>query len=112
MTSRDRAAGRVDGRGAIPHGRETGVTLLEMMIVLALMALLIGITFPSIGAGLESLRLRSASEDVVAALNSALTSANRRQDAVQVIISSVRRSVLTSLFIAIRHKMSLLFRTA
>jgi Tfp pilus assembly protein FimT len=59
------------------------------------MALLIGITFPSVGAGLESLRLRSASEDIVAALNSALTRANRRQDAVQVIVSPARRSVLT-----------------
>lgn len=86
---------RIDVRGAVPDSREAGVTLLEMMIVVALMALLIGITFPSVGAGLESLRLRSASEDIVAALNSALTRANRRQDAVQVIVSPARRSVLT-----------------
>lgn len=92
--TRIQAAGRVHGLAA-PHARERGVTLLEMMIVVALMALLIGITFPSIGAGLESLRLRSASEDVVAALNSALTRANRRQDAVQVIVSPARRSVVT-----------------
>jgi type II secretory pathway pseudopilin PulG len=66
-----------------------------MIIVVALMALFIGITFPSVGAGLESLRLRSASEDIVAALNSALTRANRRQDAVQVIVSPAHRTVLT-----------------
>lgn len=95
MSSSRRAEGRVDGHRAALRSRETGVTLLEMMIVIALMALLIGITFPSIGAGLESLRLRSASEDIVASLNSALTRANRRQDAVQVIISPVRRSVVT-----------------
>ncbi|HEX4232284.1 MAG TPA: prepilin-type N-terminal cleavage/methylation domain-containing protein [Bryobacteraceae bacterium] len=89
------AAGRVHGRNADPNSREAGVTLLEMLIVVALMALLIGITFPSVGAGLESLRLRSASEDIVGELNSALTRANRRQDAVQVVISPARRSVLT-----------------
>lgn len=74
---------------------EAGVTLLEMMVVIALMALLIGLTFPSVGSGLESLRLRSAAEDVVATLNSALTRANRAQDAVEVVVSPANRSIVT-----------------
>jgi general secretion pathway protein H len=74
---------------------ESGVTLLEMMVVVALMALLIGLTFPSVGAGLESLRLRSASEDVVASLNSALTRANRAQDAIEVVVSPANRSIVS-----------------
>jgi len=80
---------------AVPRSRELGVTLLEMMVVVALMALLIGVTFPSVSAGLESLRLRSASEDIVAALNLALTRANRVQDAIQVTISPAHRSIVT-----------------
>ena len=40
-------------------GRQ-GVTLLEMLIVVALIGLLAGISFPSVSAGLETLRLASA----------------------------------------------------
>ncbi|MGC2657287.1 MAG: prepilin-type N-terminal cleavage/methylation domain-containing protein [Bryobacteraceae bacterium] len=90
-----RTAAHIGIRGPAQRAAEAGVTLLEMMIVVALMALLIGITFPAIGNGLESLRLRSASEDVVAALNSALTRADRNQDPVQIIVSPARRSILT-----------------
>jgi prepilin-type N-terminal cleavage/methylation domain-containing protein len=67
--------------------RERGVTLLEMMIVVTLVALLAGLTFPSISSGLDSLRLRSASDSIVAFLNTALDRADRRQQAVEIWIS-------------------------
>ena len=72
-----------------------GITLLEMMVVVALIAVMIGITFPAFASGLESIRLRGASDDIVATLNSALTRANRQQDAAEVIISPRNRSVVT-----------------
>jgi prepilin-type N-terminal cleavage/methylation domain-containing protein len=74
---------------------ERGVTLLEMIVVVALIAVMIGITFPAVGAGLESLRLREGAEDVVTAFNSALIRSERLQQAVAITISPGKRLVET-----------------
>jgi prepilin-type N-terminal cleavage/methylation domain-containing protein len=63
------------------------VTLIEMLIVVALIGLLAGITFPAVSAGLDSLRLNSASDSLVNFLNAGLNRAERRQEAVEVTIS-------------------------
>jgi type II secretory pathway pseudopilin PulG len=73
--------------------RSAGVTLLEMLVVVSLIALMVGITFPSISAGMDSLRLRSAAGEVVGMFNSALTRADRLQDAVELNISMQKRSI-------------------
>jgi len=70
-----------------------GVTLLEMMVVVTLIAILAGLTFPSISSGLDSLRLRSASDSILALLNTAADRANRRQQAVEVVISPKENSI-------------------
>ena len=44
---------------------ERGVTLLEMLIVVALMGLIAGLSYPSVAAGLDTLRMRTASDQVV-----------------------------------------------
>src|SRR5580698_3334258 len=75
--------------------RQAGVTLLEMLIVVTLIALVAGLSFPSVAAGLESLRLRSASDATVAFLNTALDRADRRQQAVEIRISP-RENMLTA----------------
>jgi prepilin-type N-terminal cleavage/methylation domain-containing protein len=67
--------------------RQAGVTLLEMLIVVTLIALVAGISYPSVASGVESLRLRSASDAMVAFLNTALDRADRRQQAVEIRIS-------------------------
>ena len=64
-----------------------GVTLIEMLIVVALIGLLAGITFPSVTAGIDSLRISSASDSIVSFLNGALNRAERRQEVVEVEIS-------------------------
>jgi prepilin-type N-terminal cleavage/methylation domain-containing protein len=74
-------------RGLKPAVRDSGVTLLEMLIVVTIVALLAGVTYPSIAAGLDSLRLRSASDSIVAFLNTALDHAERRQQAVEIRIA-------------------------
>ncbi|MCP5109600.1 MAG: prepilin-type N-terminal cleavage/methylation domain-containing protein, partial [bacterium] len=66
---------------------QRGVTLMEMMVVVALMGLLVGISFPSITAGIDSLRLNSASRSIVSFLNGAMNRAERRQEVVEVEIS-------------------------
>lgn len=47
---------------------ERGVTLLELLIVLMLMALIAGIAIPTIGGGVSSSALKSATREVAAGL--------------------------------------------
>ncbi len=48
--------------------RERGVTLLELLIVLMLMALIAGIAIPMFGGGVSATDLKSATRDVAAGL--------------------------------------------
>ena len=82
-------------REKTPTCTEAGVTLLEMIVVVALIAVMIGITFPAIGAGLESLRLREGAEDIVTAFDSALIRSERLQQTMVITISPARRSIET-----------------
>ena len=58
-----------------------------MLIVVSLIALVAGLSYPSVTSGLDSLRLRSASDGIVSFLNVALDRAERRQQAVELWIS-------------------------
>ncbi|HYL76932.1 MAG TPA: prepilin-type N-terminal cleavage/methylation domain-containing protein [Bryobacteraceae bacterium] len=69
----------------LPHN--SGVTLLEMLIVVAIISLIVGISFPALTSGIDSLRLNSATNGVVSFLNQGLTRAERQQQVVQIIIS-------------------------
>src|ERR1019366_10046052 len=46
-----------------------GVTLMEMMVVLAIITLIVGISFPSTIAGLENIRLAAGARSVAALMN-------------------------------------------
>lgn len=75
--------------GPIPNkntGR-AGVTLIELLLVMTIIALLAAVTFPTASAGLDSLRLRTASERVVSLLNTALDRADRVQQVIEIRIS-------------------------
>ncbi len=81
-----------------PHQRmrhQRGVTLVEILIVVAVIAMIAGLSFPAINSGLDSLRLRSTSDAIVSFLNIALDHADRRQQAVEVIVSP-RENILVS----------------
>jgi prepilin-type N-terminal cleavage/methylation domain-containing protein len=73
--------------------RQAGVTMIEMIAVIAIVGLIAAIAFPSVAAGLESIRLISASDAVVAFLNAGLNRAERRQEAVEFTISIPERSI-------------------
>lgn len=74
-----------------------GVTLIEMLMVVTLLGLLVGISFPSVTAGIETLRLKSASDSIAAFLNAALNRAERRQEVMEVsVLKSERALVLRS----------------
>lgn len=67
--------------------RQRGVTLIEMVIVVALLGLLVGITFPAVTAGIDSLRLSSATDSIVSFLNGAMNRAERRQQVIEVTVA-------------------------
>ncbi len=61
-----------------------GVTLIEMMIVAALISLLVGITYPAFSAGVDTLRLNQAAGGIVSFFNEALNRVERRQQVVEI----------------------------
>jgi prepilin-type N-terminal cleavage/methylation domain-containing protein len=73
---------------------ESGVTLIEMMIVVTIIALVAGLTYPSIAAGFDSLRLRSASNSIVSFLDTALDRADRRQQVVEIRVSPRESAII------------------
>jgi prepilin-type N-terminal cleavage/methylation domain-containing protein len=79
----------------VRSANQHGVTLIEALIVVALIAMIAAVSFPAVSAGLDTLRLRSTSDAMVSFLNIALDHASRRQQAVEVIISP-RENLLLS----------------
>lgn len=63
-----------------------GVTLIEMLIVVALIGLMAGVTFPAVSSGVDTLRLMSAADTCASFLNAALNRAERRQTVMEVSI--------------------------
>src|ERR1700687_203538 len=64
-----------------------GVTLIEMMVVLAIIGLFSSLSFPAASAGLDSVRLVSATDSVATFLNSAVNRVERRQQPIELEIS-------------------------
>ncbi len=70
-----------------------GVTLIEMVVVVALISLMVGISFPAITSGIDSLRLNGATNGVVSFLDYGLSRAERRQQVVEITISKADNSI-------------------
>ena len=70
-----------------------GVTLLELLVVMTIIAVLTAVTYPTASAGLDSLRLRSASDRVMALLNLALDRADRVQQVVEIRVSPQENAI-------------------
>jgi prepilin-type N-terminal cleavage/methylation domain-containing protein len=66
----------------------SGVTLIEMIVVVTIIGLMAGIAFPAVSAGLDSVRLRSATDSIAAFVNAAVVRAERRQEAIELTISA------------------------
>jgi len=80
--------------GPRPAGSgSSGITLVEMLVVMTIIGLLVGLSYPSIAAGVDSVRLRSATDSVSTILNSAVTRAERRQEPVEILISPKENSI-------------------
>lgn len=70
-----------------------GVTLIEMLVVVALISLMVGVSYPALTSGIDSLRLKAAANGVVSFLDSGLSRAERRQQMVEISISKSDNSL-------------------
>lgn len=75
---------------------QRGVTLVEMLVVCSIIALIVAISFPAFAAGLDSVRLSSATGMVSSFLNSAVNRAERRQQAVELIVGENSMTMYTN----------------
>ncbi len=73
---------------------QSGVTLIEMLLVVGIVGLMAGLALPSFTSGLDGLRLRSASNTVASALNIAINTADRRQLPVQLSIQPSQNRIV------------------
>jgi prepilin-type N-terminal cleavage/methylation domain-containing protein len=62
---------------------ERGVTLIEMLVVVAILGIMTAITYPSVSAGLDSLRLSAACDEVAGIFQASQNFAERRQRTVE-----------------------------
>jgi len=85
---------RKRGRAGMPVLRCHGVTIVEMLIVVTIIGLIAGISFPAVTSGIDSLRLASASDSLVSFINGAMNRAERRQDVVEIAISIQDNAVM------------------
>ena len=63
-----------------------GVTLIELVLVVAIVGLIAGLSFPAVNSGIDSIRLQSAANSVASFLNGAMNRAERRQSVIEVVI--------------------------
>lgn len=76
------------------RGKQAGVTLVEMLVVVAIMGIVAGISFPALSSGLESIRLKSASDSTAAFLNRALNRADRRQQVLEIVVDPKQNRIV------------------
>jgi prepilin-type N-terminal cleavage/methylation domain-containing protein len=70
----------------------SGVTLIELLVVVSLISLMVGISFPAITSGIDTLRLNAATNSIVNFFNTGLSRAERRQQVVEITILKARNS--------------------
>ena len=60
---------------------------MELLVVLAIIGLMAGVSIPAVSAGMDSVRLATATESIASFLNGAVNRAERRQQPVELVIS-------------------------
>lgn len=70
-----------------------GITLIELLVVMALISLLMGIAYPSVSRGLESVRLRMAGDDVASFLSLAMNRVEKTESPVEVRFLKSQRTI-------------------
>lgn len=70
-------------QGLAARSTTSGITLIEMLVVVAIIALMVSISFPTFTTGLDGFRLRSAVDHAGTLFQQARIEADRRQQPVQ-----------------------------
>ena len=71
-----------------------GVTLIEMLIVVAIVAVVAGVSFPSLASGLDNIRLRSAADSVTGFLNGAMSRVERKEQPIEIVVVPQERALM------------------
>ncbi len=66
---------------------QRGVTLLEMLIVVAIIATVSAVSFPALTSGLASVRLSSAASSMASFLTSSMNTVERREQAAAIVVT-------------------------
>jgi prepilin-type N-terminal cleavage/methylation domain-containing protein len=66
---------------------QSGVTLIELLIVVMIIALIAGVSFPALTSGLAGVRLSSASGSAASFLTTAMNRVDRRERAAAIVIT-------------------------
>ncbi len=72
---------------------EAGFTLVELLVVLVLIAILMSVTFPSIGRGLSAVKLKTTSREIAATMRFARWKAIREQQLYWIRIDSEKNEI-------------------
>ncbi|HVY92697.1 MAG TPA: prepilin-type N-terminal cleavage/methylation domain-containing protein [Bryobacteraceae bacterium] len=64
-----------------------GVTLLEMMIVVAIIAIVAAVSFPALTSGLAGVRLQSSSGELASFLTASMNNVERHEEAEAIVIT-------------------------
>lgn len=73
----------------------SGVTLIEMLIVVLIISLIAGVSFPALTSGLASVRLSSASGSAASFLTAAMNRVERQETAAAVVIAPKENRIST-----------------
>jgi prepilin-type N-terminal cleavage/methylation domain-containing protein len=73
--------------------RQSGVTLIEMLIVVMIISIIAGVSFPALTSGLASVRLSSASGSAASFLTAAMNRVERRELAAAIVIAPKENQV-------------------
>jgi prepilin-type N-terminal cleavage/methylation domain-containing protein len=66
--------------------RTSGVTLIELLVVMSIVAVLVGIAYPNVTAGLDGIRLKTAADRAGSFWSAARQRADRYQQVVQLVV--------------------------
>jgi general secretion pathway protein H len=72
---------------------QSGITLIEMLVVMTLVALLAAVVAPSVGSGVDTVRLRSSAERIAATFRIAHERAARTHHYMEVSVDPQSRAV-------------------
>ena len=75
-------------------GPQNGVTLVELLIVVAIAGAIAMIALPAFSSGLDNMRLSQPSDSIAAFLNGAINRAERRQQVMEISVSTRENRML------------------